>query len=75
MPTNDVTYDRMKAIDTLLRMMGCTDAKGSNCEHVAAITDLADACYRTIGELAGVPIEARLELSPTAWGHREGRLR
>lgn len=70
----DIDFDRMAAIDTLLRMMGCTDAKGSNCEHVAAIAALADACYRTVGAAFGIPINAKLEVSPTATGHREGRL-
>lgn len=44
----DLTYVRQEAIDTLLRMMGCTDARASNCEHVAAVSRLAAACYGTM---------------------------
>lgn len=71
----DVNYDRQKAIDDLLRLMGCTDAKSSNCEHVAAVTALANACYRTVGELIGVPMEAKTQIRPGVTGRREGKLR
>lgn len=71
----DVNYDRQKAIDDLLRLMGCTDAKASNCEHVAAVAAMADACYRTAGELFGVKVETQMHIKPGVTGKREGRLR
>lgn len=52
-----LTRRRQSAIDVLLRLMGCTDARSSQCEHVAAISELAEACFHTVAvELAGAMV-------------------
>ena len=51
MSAEPLQYRRQKAIDDLLRLMGCTDARASNCEHVAAVTALASAIQDTTFDL------------------------
>lgn len=52
-----LTYDRQEAIDVLLRLMGCTDAKSANCEHVAAIGRFANLMVTTSnGLLVAAPV-------------------
>ena len=46
-----IAYERLAAIDVLLRLMGCTDAKQANCEHVAAVSALANAITKSTFQL------------------------
>lgn len=83
---SDLTYRRQKAIDDLLRLMGCTDARASNCEHVAAVTALAAAIQDTTFELLdkavggalsefGLRPKIETHIKPGVTGNREGLLR
>lgn len=75
----ELTYQRQAAIDVLLRLMGCTDAKASNCEHVGAVKAMADACYKTAFWMAGrddlvASAVTETRIRPGVTGHREGKL-
>lgn len=84
----ELAHRRQEAIDTLLRLMGCTDARTSNCEHVAAVASLSSAMVESTaieldracgGALrdAGLLDALRLEtyIRPGVTGRREGTLR
>lgn len=73
---NQLALARQTAIDVLLRLMGCTDAKQSNCEHVAAIGALVQATAESTAYLFGYdgPIITQVAIRPGVTGHREGRL-
>jgi hypothetical protein len=78
--TDEIRYARQKAIDDILRLMGCTDARASNCEHVEAVRALASACYQTLADQFGLMhllegIGAETHIKPGVTGRREGKLR
>ena len=86
MSAEPLQYRRQKAIDDLLRLMGCTDPRASNCEHVGAVTALASAIQDTTFDLLdeavgralsqfGLRPQIETRIKPGVTGHREGVLR
>lgn len=72
----ELAHARQEAIDVLLRLMGCTDLRTANCEHVGAIKALAAACNATTAYVLGYdgPLITETHFREGAAGHREGRI-